>query len=224
MIVNERLTSYLHSLDRGNGELLDRIEAEAVRDFVPIIRKETGALLKTLVVFKQPRAILEVGTAVGYSALLMGRAMPAGCHLTTIEKYEKRLPIARENFRRAGMEDRITLLEGDAEEILAGLTGTWDFIFMDAAKGQYLHWLPMLLRLMPERGVLISDNVLQDGDLIESRYAVERRNRTIHSRMREYLYALTHMEELETSVLPIGDGVTVSVKKSAGRQTDPAES
>lgn len=224
MIVNERLTSYLHSLDRGNGELLDRIEAEAVRDFVPIIRKETGALLKTLVALKQPRAILEVGTAVGHSALLMGRAMPAGCHLTTIEKYEKRLPIARENFRRAGMEDRITLLEGDAEEILAGLTGTWDFIFMDAAKGQYLHWLPMLLRLMPEGGVLISDNVLQDGDLIESRYAVERRNRTIHSRMREYLYALTHMEELETSVLPIGDGVTVSVKKSAGRQTDPAES
>ena len=224
MIVNERLTSYLHSLDRGNGELLDRIEAEAVRDFVPIIRKETGALLKTLVALKQPRAILEVGTAVGYSALLMGRAMPAGCHLTTIEKYEKRLPIARENFRRAGMEDRITLLEGDAEEILAGLTGTWDFIFMDAAKGQYLHWLPMLLRLMPEGGVLISDNVLQDGDLIESRYAVERRNRTIHSRMREYLYALTHMEELETSVLPIGYGVTVSVKKSAGRQTDPAES
>ena len=224
MIVNERLTSYLHSLDRGNGELLDRIEAEAVRDFVPIIRKETGALLKTLVALKQPRAILEVGTAVGYSALLMGRAMPVGCHLTTIEKYEKRLPIARENFRRASMEDRITLLEGDAEEILAGLTGTWDFIFMDAAKGQYLHWLPMLHRLMPEGGVLISDNVLQDGDLIESRYAVERRNRTIHSRMREYLYALTHMEELETSVLPIGDGVTVSVKKSAGRQTDPAES
>mgnify|MGYP000204001491 FL=1 len=224
MIVNERLTSYLHSLDRGNGELLDRIEAEAVRDFVPIIRKETGALLKTLVALKQPRAILEVGTAVGYSALLMGRAMPAGCHLTTIEKYEKRLPIARENFRRASMEDRITLLEGDAEEILAGLTGTWDFIFMDAAKGQYLHWLPMLLRLMPEGGVLISDNVLQDGDLIESRYAVERRNRTIYRRMRDYLYQLTHHEELRTSVLPIGDGVTVSVKKSAGRQTDPAES
>ena len=212
MIVNERLTSYLHSLDRGNGELLDRIEAEAVRDFVPIIRKETGALLKTLVALKQPRAILEVGTAVGYSALLMGRAMPAGCHLTTIEKYEKRLPIARENFRRASMEDRITLLEGDAEEILAGLTGTWDFILMDAAKGQYLHWLPMLLRLMPEVGVLISDNVLQDGDLIESRYAVERRNRTIHSRMREYLYELKHTEELETSVIPIGDGVTVSTK------------
>ena len=213
MIVNERLTSYLHSLDRGNGELLDRIEAEAVRDFVPIIRKETGALLKTLVALKQPRAILEVGTAVGYSALLMGRAMPAGCHLTTIEKYEKRLPIARENFRRAGMEDRITLLEGDAEEILAGLTGTWDFIFMDAAKGQYIHYLPEAIRLLAPEGVLMSDNVLQDGDVIESRFAVERRNRTIHSRMREYLYELKHNEQLQTSILPLGDGVALSVRK-----------
>ena len=220
----KRITDYINSLDQGHGVLCDKIAKEARAAAVPIIRRETGALLQTLTAAVKPMRILEVGTAVGYSALLMGRAMPAGCHLTTIEKYEKRLPIARENFRRAGMEDRITLLEGDAEEILAGLTGTWDFIFMDAAKGQYLHWLPMLLRLMPEGGVLISDNVLQDGDLIESRYAVERRNRTIHSRMREYLYALTHMEELETSVLPIGDGVTVSVKKSAGRQTDPAES
>lgn len=212
MIVNERITAYLHSLDRGNGELLDSIEKEAEKDFVPIIRKETAALLKTLVAAARPRAILEVGTAVGYSALLMGRVMPEDCHITTIEKYEKRIPIARENFRRAGMEGKITLLEGDAEEILGGLSGSYDFIFMDAAKGQYLHWLPMILRLLPAGGMLVSDNVLQDGDLIESRYAVERRNRTIHGRMREYLYALTHMQELETSVIPIGDGVTVSVK------------
>ena len=213
MIVNERLTSYLHSLDRGNGELLDRIEAEAVRDFVPIIRKETGALLKTLVALKQPRAILEVGTAVGYSALLMGRAMPAGCHLTTIEKYEKRLPIARENFRRAGMEDRITLLEGDALEVMKGLAGPYDFVFMDAAKGQYIHYLPEVTRLLSEGGVLVSDNVLQDGDVIESRYAVERRNRTIHSRMREYLFELKHSDIYETSILPLGDGIALSVKR-----------
>lgn len=212
MIVNERITAYLHSLDRGNGELLDSIEEEAAKDFVPIIRKETAALLKTLVAAARPKAILEVGTAVGYSALLMGRVMPEDCHITTIEKYEKRIPIARENFRRAGMEGKITLLEGDAEEILGDLSGSYDFIFMDAAKGQYLHWLPMILRLLPAGGMLVSDNVLQDGDLIESRYAVERRNRTIHGRMREYLYALTHMQELETSVIPIGDGVTVSVK------------
>lgn len=213
MTGNERITAYINSLDAGNGSVCDAIEEEALSAFVPIIRKETSALLKTLVVLKQPKEILEVGTAVGYSALLMSRVMPESCHLTTIEKYEKRIPIAKENFKRAGKEQSITLLEGDAEEILASLSGPYDFIFMDAAKGQYLHWLPMILRLLPKGGVLVSDNVLQDGDLIESRYAVERRNRTIHSRMREYLYTLTHMEEMETSIVPIGDGVTISVKR-----------
>lgn len=213
MTGNERITAYINSLDAGNGSVCDAIEEEALSAFVPIIRKETSALLKTLVVLKQPKEILEVGTAVGYSALLMSRVMPESCHITTIEKYEKRIPIAKENFKRAGKEQSITLLEGDAEEILASLSGPYDFIFMDAAKGQYLHWLPMILRLLPKGGVLVSDNVLQDGDLIESRYAVERRNRTIHGRMREYLYTLTHMEEIETSIVPIGDGVTISVKR-----------
>ncbi|MCI7262790.1 MAG: O-methyltransferase [Otoolea sp.] len=213
MIVNERITAYINSLEQGNGAVCDAIEEEALSSYVPIIRKETSALLKTLVALKQPKAILEVGTAVGYSALLMSRVMPENCRITTIEKYEKRIPIAKDNFKRAGKEQCITLLEGDAEEILKTLSGPYDFIFMDAAKGQYLHWLPMLLALLPKGGVLVSDNVLQDGDIIESRYAVERRNRTIHSRMREYLYTLTHMEEFETSVVPIGDGVTISVKR-----------
>ena len=213
MIVNDRITAYINSLEQGNGAVCDAIEEEALSSYVPIIRKETSALLKTLVALKQPKAILEVGTAVGYSALLMSRVMPEDCRITTIEKYEKRIPIAKDNFKRAGKEQCITLLEGDAEEILKTLSGPYDFIFMDAAKGQYLHWLPMLLALLPKGGVLVSDNVLQDGDIIESRYAVERRNRTIHSRMREYLYTLTHMEEFETSVVPSGDGVTISVKR-----------
>lgn len=213
MIVNDRVTVYIHSLDSGNGPLCDEIEEQALASYVPIIKKETAALLKTLVAMKQPKEILEVGTAVGYSALLMSRVMPTGCHITTIEKYEKRIPIAKENFQRAGMQEAITLLEGDAEEILKDLSGPYDFIFMDAAKGQYIHWLPMILKMLSSGGVLVSDNVLQDGDLIESRYAVERRNRTIHGRMREYLYALTHMKEFETSIVPIGDGITISVKR-----------
>ncbi len=213
MIVNDRITAYINSLDTGNGALCDSIEEEALVSRVPVIRRETASLLKTLVALKRPRQILEVGTAVGYSALLMSRVMPEDCHITTIEKYEKRIPAAKENFKRAGKEQCITLLEGDAEEILRTLSGPYDFIFMDAAKGQYLHWLPLLLKLLPPGGVLVSDNVLQDGDIIESRYAVERRNRTIHARMREYLYTLTHMEEFETSIVPIGDGVTVSVKR-----------
>ena len=131
----------------------------------------------------------------------------------TIENYEKRIPIAKENFRRAGREDQITLLEGDAMEILKTLQETYDFIFMDAAKAQYIHYLPEVLRLLKKGGILVTDNVLQDGDVIESRFVVERRNRTIHSRMREYLYELKHHELLQTSIIPLGDGVALSVKK-----------
>ena len=160
----------------------------------------------------RPRNILEVGTAVGFSALLMSEYAPEGCRITTIEKYEKRIPVARENFRRAGKEDAITLLEGDAAEILRTLDDAYDFIFMDAAKGQYLHFLPDAVRLLGEGGLLVSDNVLQDGDVLESRFAVTRRNRTIHARMRDYLYELTHHELLETVILPVGDGVSVSTK------------
>ena len=157
--------------------------------------------------------ILEVGTAIGFSALLMSEYAPQGCHITTIEKYEKRIPLAKENFKKAGKEDKITLLEGDAVEILADMQETFDFIFMDAAKGQYIHFLPDILRLLEPGGLLVSDNILQDGDIVESKYAVTRRNRTIHNRMREYLYALTHHEELETVILPVADGVTLSTKK-----------
>lgn len=212
MIIDDRTITYINSLENGDSPLVRAVAKEARDSFVPIIRKETASLLKTLVEMKRPKRILEVGTAVGYSALLMAEHMPKDCHITTIEKYEKRIPIARENFRRAGMEDRITLIEGDAMEVMQGLTGTYDFIFMDAAKGQYIHFLPEVMRLLAVGGTLISDNVLQDGDLIESRFAVTRRNRTIHARMREYLYELKHREDLQTAIIPIGDGVTVSVK------------
>lgn len=214
MIADSRITDYILSLETGQGQLCDRIEQEALAARVPIIRRETAALLKTLVAAKAPRAILEIGTAVGYSALLMARVMPADCRITTIEKYENRIPVARENFRLAGEEERITLLEGDADEILDRLKGSYfDFVFMDAAKGQYLAWLPKLMELMPAGAILVSDNVLQDGDIVQSRFAVERRNRTIHARMREYLYELKHNSALETSILPVGDGVALSVRR-----------
>lgn len=212
MITEERLSAYVNSLYPGNTELLDRIEAEAKASGVPIIRKEMQSLLRFLMISHRPKKILEVGTAVGFSALLMSEYAPKDCRITTIEKYEKRIPAARENFVRAGKTDRITLLEGDAAEVLRQLEGNYDLIFMDAAKAQYISYLPEVLRLLPEGGLLVSDNVLQDGDIIESRFAVERRNRTIHARMREYLYTLTHHEELSTVILPLGDGVTISVR------------
>lgn len=213
-----RIAEYIRSLDRGHGELLDRIGREARADLVPIIRPETAVFLETLILSLKPQRILEVGTAVGYSALLMAGVMPETAHITTIEKYEPRIPLARAHFQEAGETERITLLEGDAEEILKTLEGTFDFIFMDAAKGQYIHWLPMIEALMHEGSVLVSDNVLQDGDLVESRFAVTRRNRTIHGRMREYLYTLTHSDSMQTSIIPIGDGVTMSVRRAGIQQ------
>ena len=213
MIVDERLVTYINSLDTGNTKELDLIEKEALDTYVPIIRKEMQSFLKLMLAMKRPARILEVGTAVGFSAILMAEYNPVSCQITTIENYEKRIPIAKENFRRTGKEQQITLLEGDATDILKELEEPFDFIFMDAAKGQYIHFMPDILRLLKKEGILISDNVLQDGDIIESRFAVTLRNRTIHKRMREYLYELTHNEELVTSVLPIGDGITVSVKK-----------
>lgn len=213
MIVDERMSAFIDSLDTGNTPFLDEIEREAKKTNVPIIRTQTQSLIKFLLAMHKPMSILEVGCAIGFSALLMSEYAPAGCRITTIEKYEKRIPIAKENFKRGGREESITLLEGDAADILKELTGTYDFIFMDAAKGQYIHFLPELLRLMPVGGILLSDNVLQDGDVIESRFAVTRRNRTIHSRMRDYLYEIKHHQELETVILPVGDGVTISVKR-----------
>ncbi len=212
MTGNERLITYINSLNIGNPPLLEEIEAEAQRTFVPVIRKETQQLLKLLLTMNCPKRILEVGTAIGFSTLLMEYFNPAPCRITTIENYEKRIPIAKANFLRAGKENVIELLEGDAGQILKELTDSYDFIFMDAAKGQYINFLPEVMRLLGSRGVLVSDNVLQDGDIIESRFAVTRRNRTIHKRMREYLYELTHSDYLTTTVLPVGDGVTVSVK------------
>ena len=213
MIVDESLVPYSNSLDTGNTAMLDQIEREATADYVPIIRKEMQSFLKFLLAMKKPARILEVGTAVGFSAILMAEYDPVPCQITTIENYEKRIPIARENFKRAGKEAQIALLEGDAAEVLKTLEGPYDFIFMDAAKGQYIHFLPEILRLLARDGVLVSDNVLQDGDVIESRFAVTRRNRTIHKRMREYLYTLTHSEELVTAVLPVGDGITLSTRR-----------
>lgn len=213
MIVEERMRTYINSLDMGNTPFLEALEQEALADYVPIIRKEMQAFMKVLLAMQQPKRILEVGTAVGFSTLLMCEYGPEDLEIVTIENYEKRIPIAKENFRKAGREGQITLLEGDAGEILKELDGTFDLIFMDAAKGQYINWLPDVMRLMHKGSVLVSDNVLQEGDLIESHYIVERRNRTIYKRMREYLYELKHNPKLMTSIIPLGDGVTLSVKQ-----------
>lgn len=215
MITDERVSAFINSLDRGNTDFLNEIEDLCRKTNVPVIRPQMQSLLKMLLAASRPKKILEVGTAIGFSALFMSEYAPKGCMVTTIEKYEKRIPLAKENFCKAGKEKGICLLEGDAAEILAGLDEEYDFIFMDAAKGQYLNFLPSILSILRPGGILVSDNILHDCDVLESRYAVKRRDRTIHARMREYLYTITHMEELETICLSLGDGVTVSTRMNS---------
>ena len=212
MIIDPRMAVFIDSMDPGNPPYLNELEQEALADGIPIIRRPLQSFFRFLLRYAKPKQILEVGTAVGFSALLMSEYAPKDCHITTIEKYEKRIPVAKENFRKYGREDRITLLEGDAADLLRELNGPFDFIFMDAAKGQYLAFMPEVLRLLAPGGLLVSDNVLQDGDVIESRFALERRKRTTHARMREYLYELKHMPGVETVILPVGDGITLTTK------------
>lgn len=215
MITDERIAAYIEALEIELPAYLRDIEKISLADHVPIIKKPTRALLRFLLHLHHPKAILEVGAAVGFSALLMSEYMQEQSHITTIEKVPKRIIEAKKNIKEQNKEEQITLLEGDAAEILKSLANKgnlYDMIFMDAAKGQYPHFLPHILTMLPKGGLLVSDNVLQDGDIVQSRYAVTRRNRTIHVRMREYLYTLTHMDELDTIVLPIGDGVTLSTK------------
>ena len=211
MIVDERYTTYLNSLYPELNEGLDNIRREARANYVPIIRDETINLLTTLIRMNRPKRILEVGAAVGFSACLMA-SVARDANIVTIENYEPRIPIANNNIKNMGFENRITLIEGDATEVLPTLDGPFDFVFMDAAKGQYINFWPEIKRLTKDGGIIVTDNVLQDGDIIESRYAITRRNRTIHKRMRDYLYELTHDKGYTTTILPLGDGVSISVK------------
>lgn len=216
MIVDERLTTYIDSLSWQIPEYLKEVEKEALGNEVPVIRRSMQSLLWFLLRARKPKAILEIGTAVGFSGMLMSEAAGNRAKVATIEKVPMRLREAKKNFKKYGKEEAIRLYEGDAAEVLPELAGEgekYDFIFMDAAKGQYLNFLPFILELLSEDGMLVTDNVLQDGDVIQSRYAVTRRDRTIHGRMREYLYLLTHSEDLDTVILPVGDGVTLSVWK-----------
>lgn len=213
MIIDERLSTFIQSFDEPYPKYLYDLRCKALADEVPIIRDDMQELLRFLMQERQPASILEVGTAVGFSALLMSEYAPKDCKITTIEKYEKRIPEARANFKAAGKEENIRLLEGDAADVLKELTEPFDFIFMDAAKGQYINFLPDVLRLLKPGGMLVSDNVLKDREVLESRFAVTRRNRTIHARMREYLYELKHNPALSTVILPVGDGVTLSIRK-----------
>lgn len=217
----ERMEVFIEAMTPPGPVHLQDLELEALAAGVPIIRPQTQNLLRFFLTMKRPSRILEIGTAVGFSALFMQHYAPAECRIITIEKDRVRAQKARENFARYGRisteggQTGITLMEGDAIEVLGGIRedASFDLVFMDAAKGQYIRFLPDAVRLLGSGGLLITDNILQEGEILSSRFAVTRRNRTIHARMRAYIHALMEEERLETLLLPTGDGAAVSLKK-----------
>ena len=219
----ERMEVFLGKYRETPPAYIVELERQALADEVPVIRRGTRDVLRYLLRTGRPAQVLEVGTAIGYSALCMKEYLPETARITTIEKVEMRLVEARKNRKKCDSEGRSPRLEGDAAAVLGCLVErgkSYDFIFMDAAKGQYLNFLPDVLKLLSEGGTLVSDNILHEGDVLESRYAVTRRDRTIHGRMREYLQVLMDTEELETICLSIGDGMTISRKMQPLRKGD----
>lgn len=218
MVTNERLTAYLHSLDQDAKPFFEALRKQAEAEDVPIIRREMERFLRTLLQIHRPEHLLEIGTGIAYSTLFFADNCDSLKAITTIENYPPRLKEARKNIdaylkERGDTDLRIDLLDANATSVIDTLTGPYDFIFLDGPKAQYIGMLPQLMSLLKDGGILLADNVLQDGDLVDSRYVTPRRQRTIHERMREFVWEVMHRENLESTLLPIGDGVTLSVKK-----------
>lgn len=216
MVEHERFECFLESIPDGLPEHIIELELKNIRDGVPIIRKGSQRLIRFMLDLKKPLNVLEVGTATGFSAIFMLEFLNKKAKITTIEKMEERAAKAEENFKKFDKNKQINLIKGDATDILSELISknkTYDFIFMDAAKGQYIHFFENIKKLLISGGMLITDNMLQEGRLLDSRYTVVRRDRTIHSRMREYVNVLLTDKEFETMLLESGDGMAVSIKK-----------
>ena len=210
----ERISSFIKSFIKDDEGKLGQIYLEAVKNQVPVMRPETRELLKTQLIMKKPMQILEIGTAVGYSSIYMSNYLTEGGKITTVELDEERVKIAKSNIIDMDRQDVIEVIQGDAYEVLKTLPDNYyDFAFVDAAKGQYINYYPDVMRVVKSGGVIISDNVLQDGDVLESHFTVDKRNRTIHDRMREYLYTITHDDRLDTALVSVGDGVAISIKR-----------
>ena len=211
MITNPKVLEYLDIISPVNSKAIEEIRAEAKRNYIPIIKRDTENFLKFVLKMQNPGSILEIGCAVGYSAAVMLENSDAD--IVTVEKMPERVEEAKRNIKYADFESRASILEGDAGEILKSLADKgekFDFIFMDAAKAQYITWLPVVKNLLKESGMIFSDNCLQEGDLAESSFAIRKRDKTIHKRMREYIYLLLHDETLESWIFSIGDGVLLS--------------
>jgi predicted O-methyltransferase YrrM len=212
MICYSYINEYIRNTIKGSEGFLRELEEFARQNNIPIIEPEVARLLIVLGNIIKPSRILEVGTAIGYSAILLSDLLQPGGKLDTIDRYEYMIDKARENIKIAGKENTINIITGDAADILKCLDKNYDLIFLDGAKGQYLELLPECLRMLNKGGVLISDNVLYKG-MVANDELIIRRKKTIVKRMRNYLEDICKNNRLETCIMPIGDGVAISYKK-----------
>ncbi len=211
-LVESYIAEYIDALQSDCEGELGELQRRAYEEGLPIVPKEVAKLLSFIVGLIRPKAVLEIGMAVGFSSCLMSQLLPEGGHIKTIDRYPYMIGEAKKNFKRFNVEDKVTILEGSALEILPTLDEKFDFVFMDAAKGQYINMLPDVLRLTKKGSVIMVDDVLQDGRVAKDRLAVERRQRTIHTRLNDFLREITHSAVLRTSILTIGDGVALIEK------------
>lgn len=213
----EYITEYLHKLLPESKKEIKELEEYASVNEVPIIHKEVKALLEVLCLLKKPQKILEIGTAIGYSASVMALSSPENVKITSIERAPEMTEIALNNISKLNLEDKIRIIEGEALEVLPLLSSKYDLVFMDAAKGYYNEFFESVINLLNDGGLLICDNVLYKG-MTATDELVKRRQKTIVGRMREYLEMLCNHSKLTTSVIPIGDGVAISYYNEEGKK------
>lgn len=216
-ILNPSVEKYIKNILSDNTGILYSMEEYARENHVPIIHKEVAALVKVLTKTSGANKILEVGTAIGYSSITFAIAMGKTGSVTTIERDENMCRVATSYIEKLNMKDRVKLIQGDANDVLRYLDEEYDLIFLDSAKGQYNEYLSDLLRLLKNGGMLISDNVLYKGMVADDKLVLKRK-KTIVNKLRDYLTTITNHPELDTCILPIGDGVAISCKKQGGNQ------
>lgn len=211
-LVENYLEDYIENLQTYCPNELGELQKKAYEEGLPIIPKDVVKLLGFVLGIKKPKAILEIGMAVGFSSSYMSQFLPEDGYIKTIDRYPVMIERAKANFKKFNLEDKITVLEGDANDILPTLDEKFDFVFMDAAKGQYITILPEVLRLTKVGGIIMADDILQEGRVAQDYFEIPKRQRTIHKRLNEFLQEITHNEKLRTSILTIGDGVALIEK------------
>ena len=211
-IIDPGIEDYINSITKNFDGKIGELQEYAYKSGLPVIEPATARFISALLSALRPMHILEIGCCIGFSAALMSEHLADGGHITTIERYDIMIKKARENIEKYNLSDKITLVDGDAADILPTLDKKFDFIFMDAAKGQYMRFLPHCISMLNVGGIMLADDILKDGYVTMDRHTVPKRQRTTHKRMREFIYAITHTDGLESSILTVGKGLAMCTK------------